>query len=491
MIEKVSEKDVGGLAKVGASWTLLQTVSKHILSIGSTALLARLLNPDDYGLIGMVATLTILLTTFQDMGLSWVTLQSRNLTKEQSDNLFWLNVLIGALLWPLCIPGGILLDYFYGRAELRLLVPAMGVLFLIDGIGAQPKALLSRTLKIKSLTKIELLSHALGIITAVIAAFSGWRYWALVAQSFVQQLSRLIMVLMVSRYRPSFPKRGVGTAQLLSLGGAITGFGLLTYFSRNVDSMLIGKFLGASELGFYSRAYFLMVLPSQLVTASFGSVMIPTLSAVFNDKVRLRAIYTKTFQAIALFAWPIALGMNLVSHELIRFIYGEKWLPVTPIFFWLSLTSLSQTLYHTTGWLFVTSGKKRLMLNWALINAIVLIAGFFYGVQSGAIGVAKSFFILSSFVLTIPSLWLTHREVGLEISESLKSLLPVAICCLIMSLSVIGLEKSLDFSPEAWRVKLFTKVSVGIITYSLSAFLILENLPVNRLQKIRKNFLGW
>lgn len=490
-MEKINERDIGGLAKTGASWTLLQTITKQVLSIGSTALLARLLNPDDYGLIGMVATLTVLLNTFQDMGLSWVTLQNRTLTKEQSDNLFWLNVLIGALLWPLCLPGGILLEYFYGRPELRLLVPAMGVLFLIDGIGAQPKALLSRSLKIKSLTKIELLSHILGIVTAVIGAFSGWRYWSLVAQSFVQQFSRLLMVLIVSKYRPSLPKRGVGTWKLVGLGGAIAGFGLLTYFSRNVDSMLIGKLLGATELGYYSRAYFLMVLPSQLVTASFGSVMIPTLSAVYNDKIRLRAIYTKTFQAIALFAWPIALGMNLTSHELVRFIYGEKWLHVTPILFWLSLASLSQTLYHTTGWLFVTSGKKRLMLNWAFINAAILVTGFFYGIHNGAVGVAKIFFILSTFVLTVPALWMTHREVGMQTRESLKSLVPVIICCFIMSLSVLGVERVISFPSESWRLNLFVKVTVGVFTYSIAAFLILKNLPVDRLQQFRKKTLGW
>lgn len=486
----LNEKEIGGLAKSGISWTLLLTITKNIISMGSTAILARLLSPDDYGLIGMVATLTVLLNTFQDMGLSWVTLQRRELTKAQSDNLFWINCLIGAVLWPICIPAGFLLENFYGRTELRYLVPAIGVMFLIDGIGAQPKALISRSLKIKTLSKMEIVSHIFGVVTAIVFALNGGRYWSLVAQNIVQQLSRLCMILFISKYKPGPPQRNAGTWKLLSLGGAITGFGLLTYFSRNVDSMLIGRYWGATELGLYTRAYFLMTLPSQLVTASFGSVMIPTLSTFMSDKIRLEGIYKKTFQAIAVFAWPISLGITLTDFEIVRLVYGEKWLAVVPILFWLSLAGISQTLYHTTGWLFVAVGNGRQMLYWALMNSLVLVIGFFFSINLGAVGVARTYFFLSTFLLTVPALALTHKSAGIRLTESLKSLVPVFTSCVLMTGSVLVIDRLTQFPSEYWKLQLFTKVITGAIVYSISIFFILDKLPIARLQNIRDKLLG-
>src|SRR5690606_22373665 len=173
----------------------------NVVGSASAAVLARLLSRDDYGLLGMVATLTALLLVFSDMGLSWATIQRRELTQAQVSNLFWINVGAGLVLWLACILVAPVMARFYGREELQLVTAIVGASFLIGGLSVQPFALLKRRMDFRTVARIEIAAGVVAAVTAVSCAMAGLGYWALVVQALAGQFTRGVLSIPASRIR--------------------------------------------------------------------------------------------------------------------------------------------------------------------------------------------------------------------------------------------------------------------------------------------------
>lgn len=473
-VASVDKSDVGNRARKGVKWTALQIIARNVLSLGTTAVLARLLSPGDFGLVGMVATLTALLMVFSDMGLSWATIQRKQLSAAQVSNLFWINTGVGVLLWVLCILGSPLIANFYGEQELVAITAALGAGFVLSGIAAQPVALLNRTMNYKAAAQIEVFSIIVGAVAALTAAFAGLGYWALVIQSLSSGIARVLLALPMSRIQVSKPRRGVGTMSLVTFGGMLAVNGLLIYIARNLDSVLIGKYWGAEELGFYNRAYFLMLLPSMLATGVLTNLMVPSLSALQGDIERFGNAYRKALRMVALIGCPMALGLVLTADEMVNLVYGEKWQAVAPLLMWLGIASVTQPLYNTTGWLFTAAGKAKAYLWLTVLSGFLLSVSFFLALPYGALGVAKAYGIVMGIVILFPALWLAHKVAGLSFIRSLKELWPIVICLIAMFVSVIGIEQAVQSLVLPWQVLLIIKTVTGVFSYCLLVILLMK-----------------
>ncbi|MBX6312968.1 MAG: oligosaccharide flippase family protein, partial [Isosphaeraceae bacterium] len=181
---------IGRLAQRGAAWSFLLVAARQPIGLAATAVLSRLLAPDDYGLLGMAATLTAFLQAFADMGLSWATVRRGGLTRAQVDNLFWINAAAGVLLWGASALAGPALAAFFGRGELVGLAAALGATFALGGLAAQPAALLARQLRARAIFGVESVACLAGALAAVGLALGGWGYWALVGQALATQAIR-------------------------------------------------------------------------------------------------------------------------------------------------------------------------------------------------------------------------------------------------------------------------------------------------------------
>lgn len=473
-IASVNSNDVGNRARKGVKWTALQIIARNLLSLGTTSVLARLLSPSDFGLVGMVATLTALLMVFSDMGLSWATIQRKQLNKIQVSNLFWINFGVGVFLWLICILGSPAVANFYNEQELVAITAALGAGFVLSGIAAQPMALLNRTMNYKAAAQVEVFAIVIGAIFALVAAFSGLGYWALVVQSLSTGIARVLLALPMSKIQISKPRRGVGTLSLVTFGGMLAINGLLIYIARNLDSVLIGKYWGSEELGFYNRAYFLMLLPSMLATGVLTNLMVPSLSALQDDKERFANAYRKALKMIALIGCPMALGFALTADEMVKLIYGSQWQEVVPLLIWLSIASVTQPLYNTTGWLFTAVGKAKAYLWLTVISGALLSVSFYLALPYGALGIAKAYGIVMGIVIFFPALWLAHKVADLSFIRSLKELLPVAISLIAMTFTVIAVEKIANVLQFTWYSILITKIITGVASYTLVAFLLMR-----------------
>ena len=465
LLERPPTDQVGGLARRGALWTFGLIVGRYLVSMGATAVLARMLSPTDYGLMGMVMTLTAFFYACSDMGLSWATVQKRDLTRGQVDNLFWINTVAGAVLWACCLLAGPFLNQFYGRPELARIVAVMGAGFLLSSLAVQPRALLRRQMRLKALSVIKICAQVSGAAVGVSLAFSGFGYWALVGQSLSVQAILMLLLFRHTGYRPGPPRANCGTKSIVSFGGYLAAFGIVSYFAQTLDNVLIGRAWGAEQLGYYSRAYFLMTLPTMLAIGSLQGVMVPSLCALSHDRVRMAQVYRKAVEAIAAIGFPLAVGLAVTAPEAVRLIYGPKWAPVVPLLFWLSIAGISQPMSGTMGWLYLASGRSRTMFYWGLATAATLAGAFLVGLGRGPIGVAVAYALTMGLVLTLPALHFAHRSAGISFQATLRTLAPFFVGAVTMGILVAASGHFLAAAGATWRAVLALKVSIGVVVY--------------------------
>ena len=259
----------GGFVTFGAQ------AAKFAMNLAAATILARLLNPRDFGLVGIVIGVTAIVNVFKDMGLSRATVQREQLTQQQVSNLFWINVAFGGLLTAICAGLAPLAAWFYRDARVAGIMLALSVIFVLAGSTVQHQALLSRQMRFPALAVIEVSSLAAGFISGCVLAWAGVGYWALVAQQVVTAAFGLVIFMLVSRWRPHMPSLNSGVRPMVTFGAHLSLADLIVKFPAGMDSILIGRFFRAVPLGLYTRAPVLLARPIQQVITPTNAVLIP------------------------------------------------------------------------------------------------------------------------------------------------------------------------------------------------------------------------
>jgi PST family polysaccharide transporter len=426
--------------------------------------LARLLSPGDYGLLAMVATITVMAQAVSDFGLSWVTVQREQIQRNQIDALFFLNCLFGLFLTALCVLTAPDVARFYHHPELtKILIASSGALFL-STVAVQPTALLRRQMKLKELSVAALLSLLVSSAAAVALAWLGFGYWSLVVQLILQQLIMTALSFTMSGYFPAVPLHWLNVRTLLTFGGYSAAYGIVNYFARNLDNVLIGKVWGAVELGYYSRAYFLMTLPSMLVITGFGGVLIPALAALRKEPARMESAYLRAIRMITVLGCSIAVGLAATATETVELVYGPKWHAVVPILLWLSAASILQPVQNTAQWLYIVAERGRGMLLMGLLVAGSATLAFVLSIRSGPIAVARAYAICNT-IIAYPILAMGHRTCGMNIKRTISEVAPLLFCALLMGGIVYLAGVGLNFGGVGLRSRLAVKVIVGVLVY--------------------------
>jgi len=390
-----------------------------LLSVATTSLLARLLEPADFGVMDMMGTLVALFTTASDLGLSAATVQRKEVSHAQVSTLFWLNTLMGGALWLGCVAAGPALAWFYHEPRLVPVAAVMGTAFLFSGLGAQPMALLHRSMSFGRMGIAETLPPLVGLALALVIAVSGGGYWALVANFVGAAVVRTAGYFVASRFRPTRPRRGTGVRTMLRFGGYLVAFNLLNFVIRNLDYVLLGRLWGGQELAFYVRAYWLFSLP--LLFNRIGDrVALPVLSRYQEDAPMFQELYGGLFQAVAL--TTAAASAFVFAHQdlTVRFFLGPKWLPSLPSLRWLAVLGLIHPFLHTTGLLYTSKGRSRTMFRWALFAAMPVSVAIALGVREGGPGIARNF-TLTWLVLCWLGFYIAYRTTGIRALQVLRA----------------------------------------------------------------------
>jgi len=394
----------------GGAVVLLGQGLRFFLQLGSTAILARLLTPGDFGLLGMVAAITGFLLVFGDLGLSAATIQREDVTHDQVSNLFWVNLAFGGALMLLTAAIAPAIAWFYGDTRLTAITLVCAFGFLLGGLTVQHQALLRRQMRFLSLAVIDVASLLIGVSAAVLLAWRGAGYWSLVCLQLASQSAIAAGVWIACGWRPGLPARHSGVRSMLSFGGNLTAFGVVNYFSRNLDNVLIGWRLGAYQLGLYSKAYQLLLLPIGQVVGPISGVAVPALSRLQNDPVRFRNFYLKAVSFVAYATIPAMIPAAVLSDQIIGLVLGPQWLQASLLFKILVVAAIWQPVASTVGWLYVALNRTERMARWGFMSAPVIVLSFLVGLPWGARGVAACYAVAMTLMWYPSVLYAVHAS---------------------------------------------------------------------------------
>lgn len=405
--------------KGGASTIFAQLIS-FALNIGSTVLLARLLLPEDYGLVAMVTSFTGFVLMFKDLGLTQAVIQREEINHNEVSMVFWVNVYVSLALALVVIATGPILVWFYNEPRLMLISFAYALVAILGGLSAQHSALLNRQMKFQILSRITIISSLLSLLVGLLLAYLGYGYWAVVAISVVSTFVQAVLLWFFCSWRPSFKRITKEVKSYLQFGAGVTGFNMVNYFSRNLDNILIGKFIGAGPLGLYSKAYQLLMLPISQLRDPLNAVGTPALSSLVKDPDKYRKYYNEYVFLLSFFSMPIVVFLFVCAHPLILLILGENWASAAEIFQLLAITALIQPIASTRGMVMLTSGLSTRYFWWGVYNAIAVIIAFSVGVRWGISGIAIAYAI-ANYVILFPSLQYCFKSTPVSVAQFFKS----------------------------------------------------------------------
>lgn len=372
----------------GAVVLLAARLLSTATAIVSTAILARHLDPSAFGLVAMVLPVIALGRAFEEIGLGDATVQHENITHDQISSLFWLNVGAGLALATLFATTAPLLAWFYDSTDVTPIALALAPLFLIAALGAQHRAVLRREFRFRSLAIAQCISVVIGAIVGISAALLDFGVWALVMQNVSAALTLCISHWMNSQFRPRWPRLAAGLRPLVHFGVHQTGTQFLTAITRNIDNILIGRFLGSATLGLYDRAFQLMMLPSSQLNYPLSNAVVPALSRLQRDPEAYRRLYRSACEVVAALAFSLAVFTAAAAPAMVATLLGPHWEGVVPILRALAPCGLLVALNAGTAWVYQSLGRSDRQFRWSLLGTAVSIAAIFAGLPFGVLGVA-------------------------------------------------------------------------------------------------------
>lgn len=456
----------------GAVTALAQGITSAI-QLASTVVLARLLQPSDYGVIAMVVAITSFAGLFRDLGLSSAAIQKPSLTNAEQSNLFWINLGLGCTLTIILIAASPLVARFYQRSEVQWVTVALSTSFVIGSLATQSGALLVREMRYGRQAVGSIFGALVSLLVSVILAFKGFRYWSLVWGQLFGAAATSVLLLILSPFRPGLPSRGTGLRATLKFGANITAYDFVNYFARNLDNILIGRFWGAGPLGLYSRAYALLMFPINNLRAPLNAVAFPAMSRLQNQPAAYQAYYRRITLLLALLSMPLSAFLCVATRSIIAIALGPQWAGVGPIFTILAAVSFVQPVVTLWGMVTISSGMTSRYLRLGILNTLGTVVAFVVGLPWGPVGVATAYAI-ATYALAWPTLVWAFRGTPVSTLDFTSSVEMPALA------SIISMLACLFISPIFASRSTFPQILIESCVFGITYLTVLAAIPQGR-----------
>ncbi|MBB3676978.1 lipopolysaccharide biosynthesis protein [Modestobacter versicolor] len=385
-------RGLAGSASRGAVVTLVGQAVRVVVQLAGIVVLARLLSPEDYGLVAIVAAIIGFGEIFRDFGLSSAAIQARVLTDGQRDNLFWLNTGIGGVLAVLVCAAAPLLAAAFDDDRLVPLAMALSATFLLNGISTQYRAMHARHLRFGRLALSEITGQLAGVALGITAAALGAGYWALVVLQLGQLVVTQVLLVATNRWLPGRPRRDESIRPFVGYGAQLIGAQLLNHLASNVDTLTIGARFGAVPAGLYNRAFQLVMMPLLQVQMPSTRVALPVLSRLQDQRERF-ADFLLFGQVVLLSLIGTVFGVLVAqAPDVVHLALGPQWPEVVPLLRILLVAGFFQAAGYATYWVFLAKGLTRTQFVYALVTrpvvAAMVVAGSVWGLRGVAVAYA-------------------------------------------------------------------------------------------------------
>lgn len=364
----------------GVFYTALAKYSGILLSLVVAGILARLLSPEDFGVVAIATVIIAFFNLFTDMGLSPAIVQHKSLTKEELSDIFSFTVWIGIAISLLFFAASWLIAEAYGSEILRTLCQLLSINLFFASVTIVPGALFYLHKEFKFIAIRSFVIQIVAGAGAVTAALCGAGLYALIINPILSSI--LIFVISYQRY-PQRLRLTLGIPvirKIFSYSAYQFLFNVINYFSRNLDKLLIGKYMSMTDLGYYEKSYRLMMLPLQNITQVITPVMHPIFSDYQNDKNRLITSYERIVRFLAFIGLPLSVLLFFTAEEVTLIIFGDQWGPSIPVFRILALSVGIQVILSSSGSIFQAAGDTRSLFVCGLFSSAFNVAGMLLGI---------------------------------------------------------------------------------------------------------------
>jgi teichuronic acid exporter len=436
----LKQKTVSGLI-----WSFIDNLANLGISFLIGVVLARILSPKDFGLIGMLSIFIAISQSFIDSGFRQSLLRKQNCTQADYSTVFYFNVVVGLLFYTILYVSAKPISNFFNEPILKDLIRILGLGLIINSLTIIQSTLLTKRIDFKLQAKISVVSSVLSGIISIYMAYTGWGVWSLVVLTLVKYFTNLILLWLWSSWRPLWNFSLNSLNELFSFGSKLLVSGLIDTIYKNAYYIIIGKYFSALELGYYTRADQFQALPSSNIQSIIGRVSYPVLLTIQDDIPRLREAYKKIIRSTMLITFILMLGMAAVARPMVYSLIGEKWDSCVIYLQLLCFVGMFYPLHALNLNMLEVQGRSDLFLRLEIIKKIlavpIIITGILWGIKTMILGMMVN--TLIAFYLN--SYW-SGRFIGYPFYSQLKDILPSLLLALTMS-SVVFIEGLLITLP--------------------------------------------
>jgi PST family polysaccharide transporter len=451
---------VGGIAWAGASrW------ATQLLSWASTLIVARLLTPADYGLVGMASIYIGLLQLVNELGLGAAIVQRRDLTADQIARLGGLGLLAGSAFVAVSLLAATAVARFFGEPALRGIVAVSSLVFLTSALQIVPRALLTRDLAFRRLAWVDGAEALITTVTALLLAVFGLGYWALVLGPLGGRIGSTALLNTSRPHRLTWPRQLGTIAEAIRLGWQIVVARVAWYFYSNADVTIVGRVLGKDALGAYSLGWNIASLPVERVSALVTGVTPAVFSAVQHDRLALQRYLRVLTEGLAFITFPAAVGIALVAEEFVLLALGDHWRPAILPLRLLALSAAVRSVSSLLPQILVSIGHAKRNMQVTMLATLILPALFYAGTRWGTGGVAAAW-VIGHPVFVLPLFLFPALQVtGMRLSDYLRALAPAVWMTAVMAVVVLAVRW---VTPSSWSLgaRLAALVLTGGAVYS-------------------------
>lgn len=456
MTESLKHKTVNG-----TFWSVLERFSVQGIMFAVMIIMARILTPEDYGLVAELTIFIAIAQSLVDSGFSQALIRKQDRTQVDNSTVFYFNIAIGLILYAilfLCAPA---IAHFYGQEELIPLTRVIALGLVINSFVVVQRALLTIAIDFKTQAKASLTAAVISGAIGISMAYSGFGYWSIVWFQLANYLITMMMLWILSKWRPTLQYSWKSFRELFSFGSKLALSGIISTLYNNIYLIIIGKIFKASDLGFYTRAHQFSEFPSSNITGIIQRVTYPVLCSIQDDDERLRSIYRRFLNMSAFVIFPLMLGLSAVAHPLILILLKQQWEFTAVLLQILCFSMMWYPIHAINLNLLQVKGRSDLFLKLEIYKKIIGVSILVATIPFGLVAMCYGQ-ILSSLLSLVINTYYTGKLINVGFWLQMKDLLPV----LTFSLTMWGIVLTIvNFIPGSEIIQLSAGIIVGAVYY--------------------------
>lgn len=454
MIESLGHK-----AASGAIWASIDRFGFMALQFGVNLILARLLTPADFGIIGMLAIFIAVSQVLIDGGFGSALIQKKNPTQTDYSTIFYWNIGFSLILYAILFLCSPFVARYFSMPILSDVLRAIGLNLIISSIMAIQMTRLRKELAFKKIAITNISSYVIGAIVAIFMAYHGFGVWCLVTMQLLSSLMSITILWFVTHWHPSLCFSKTTMRELFSFGGYIMAAGLLQEFCKNLQGIIIGKKFSATQMGYYSQAHKLDQVSSYSIPQVIVQVMYPVYSSIQDDRKKLIDILSMNIRVISFLIFPLMGLLILIAEPLITWLYGDKWLPSVPYFQILCVGGFFVCLQNINFYAVAAIGKSKTLFYWSFYKWGFLLCALLIGMNFGMYGILWGM-VLSSINIYIVNASLVAKHVGLPILKQLLYLFPILIGTAVSL--IVSKMINVEFMKILWQTMIYLSIYLAL-----------------------------